>query len=70
MLSNHISLSGQCWFCYKQPQGFVLRTFMGNITDIVILCLFGGHSSSENATSCMELVLWKVKDLKGKKKSL
>ncbi|XP_037654334.1 RNA exonuclease 1 homolog isoform X2 [Choloepus didactylus] len=28
----------------------------------------GGHNSSENATACMELVLWKVKeDLKGKK---
>ncbi|XP_047623495.1 putative exonuclease GOR [Phacochoerus africanus] len=27
-----------------------------------------GHNSSENATACMELVLWKVKDdLKGKK---
>ncbi|KAG2466432.1 REXO1 exonuclease, partial [Polypterus senegalus] len=50
------------------PNKRALRTLMAEYLRRIIQENVGGHDSSEDATACMELMLWKVKeDTKGKR---
>ncbi|XP_044284057.1 RNA exonuclease 1 homolog [Varanus komodoensis] len=47
------------------PHRRALRTLMADYLQQIIQV--GGHDCSEDATACMELMLWKVKDAKGRR---
>ncbi|KAF7244717.1 hypothetical protein EYD10_09203 [Varanus komodoensis] len=49
------------------PHRRALRTLMADYLQQIIQGNVGGHDCSEDATACMELMLWKVKDAKGRR---